>query len=163
MIQLPKFNSCSADGTASVNREDSFMAFQSKTAFNTRKSPEDILQEELLKERAAVLGRAGESVSRALDKLRTIEASLEQHLSQFRDLERSIAQDKNTARQLGEQHRQMLQEINREICKYNGAREYAALRHHYLIVTREAMGIRRHHWVEQHYRVPPRKKHLQDG
>jgi hypothetical protein len=37
------------------------------------------------------------------------------------------------------------------------------MRHYYLIVTREAMGMRRHHWVEQHYRVPPPKKHLQDG
>jgi hypothetical protein len=57
----------------------------------------------------------------------------------------------------------MMIEINREISKYNGAREYALMRHYYLIVTREAMGIRRHHWVEQHYRIPPRRKHLQDG
>jgi len=51
-------------------------------------------------------------------------------------------------------------EINREISRYNRAREYAALRYHYLIITREAMGLRRHKWVEEIYRVPPRRKHL---
>jgi hypothetical protein len=58
--------------------------------------------------------------------------------------------------------RQMVVEINREISRFNRVREYALMRHYYLIVTREAMGMRRHHWVDQHYRVPPRKKHLQD-
>jgi hypothetical protein len=132
-------------------------------ALNPNKSPDNILQEELLQERAAVLGRAGESVSKALEKLRIMESRLEQHLIRFRDLEQLIAQDKNAARHLGDLRRQMMVEINREISKYNGAREYALLRHYYLIVTREAMGLRRHHWVEQHYRVPPRKQHLQDG
>lgn len=126
-------------------------------------SPEDILQEEFLQERAAVLGRAGESVSRALEKLRSIERRLEEHLGRFRDIEKSITQDRSGASHLGGLRRQAMAEINREISKYNGAREYALMRHYYLIVTREAMGMRRHHWVEQHYRVPPRKKHLQDG
>jgi hypothetical protein len=130
---------------------------------NANKSPEDFLQEEFLQERAAVLGRAGDSVSRALESLWGIENSLDERLRRLRELEQLISQDGKSVRNSGGLRRQMMIEINREISKFNGAREYALMRHYYLIVTREAMGIRRHHWVEQHYRIPPRKKHLQDG
>ena len=133
-----------------------------KMAFNNNKSPEDILQEEFLQEKAAVLGRAGESVSKALEKLQGIEKSLKERLIRLRDIERSIRQDCPDIDNMGGLRRQIMIEINKEINKYNRAREYASTRYYYLIVTREAMGMRRHHWVEQHYRVPPRKKHLQD-
>jgi len=131
-------------------------------ALDKSKRPEDVLQEEFLRERAAVLGRAGDSVSRALEKLRSIESSLEERMSRWADIERLVPQDLNDARNLGRLRRQMVVEINREISRFNRVREYAMMRHYYLIVTREAMGMRRHHWVDQHYRVPPRKKHLQD-
>jgi hypothetical protein len=134
-----------------------------KMGLNANKSPEDFLQEEFLQEKAAVLGRAGDSVSRALEKLRGIENSLEERLNRAKELEQLISQDGKSVGNLRGLRRQMMLEINREISKYNGAREYALMRHYYLIVTREAMGIRRHHWVEQHYRIPPRRKHLQDG
>jgi hypothetical protein len=147
----------------SVSRDNDFFSQSIKMALNTNKSPEDLLQEEFLQERAAVLGRAGDSVSRALEKLRGIETSLEERLCRFKELEQLITQDCKNVRNLVGLRRQMMLEINREISKYNGAREYALMRHYYLIVTREAMGIRRHHWVEQHYRIPERKKHLQDG
>ncbi len=84
-------------------------------------------------------------------------------MGRLADIERLVSQDLTDARKLGRLRRQMVVEINREISKFNGAREYALKRHYYLIITREAMGMRRHHWVDQHYRVPPRKKHLQDG
>jgi hypothetical protein len=132
-------------------------------ALNKNKSSEDVLQEEFLRERAAVLGRAGESVSRALEKLRSIENSLEERMGRLAEIERLVPQDLTEDGSLGRLRRQMVVEINREISKFNGAREYALVSHYYLIVTREAMGMRRHHWVDQHYRVPPRKKHLQDG
>jgi hypothetical protein len=131
-------------------------------ALNSAKSPENILQEELLQERAAVLGRAGESVSSALETLRRIEVGLERSLGRLEEIDRRLSRDID-AGGLGRLRRQVLTEINREIGKYNRAREQALLRHYYLIVTREAMGLRRHHWVEQHYRVPPRKRPLQDG
>lgn len=129
---------------------------------NSAKSPENILQEELLQERAAVLGRAGDSVSSALETLRRIEVGLEKSLGRLEEIDRRLSRDTG-AGGLGRLRRQVLTEINREIGKYNRAREQALLRHYYLIVTREAMGLRRHHWVEQHYRVPPRKRPLQDG
>jgi hypothetical protein len=131
-------------------------------ALNSAKSPENILQEELLQERAAVLGRAGDSVSSALETLRRIEVGLERSLGRLEDIDRRLSRGID-AGGLGRLRRQVLTEINREIGKYNRAREQALLRHYYLIVTREAMGLRRHHWVEQHYRVPPRKRPLQDG
>jgi len=84
-------------------------------------------------------------------------------MSRLAEIERLVSQDLTDDRSLGRLRRQMVVEINREISKFNGAREYALMRHYYLIVTREAMGMRRHHWVDQHYRVPPPKKHLQDG
>jgi len=84
-------------------------------------------------------------------------------MSRLADIERLVSQDLTDAGSLGRLRRQMVVEINRKISKFNGAREDALMSHYYLIVTREAMGMRRHHWVDQHYRVPPRKKHLQDG
>jgi hypothetical protein len=132
-------------------------------ALNKNKSTEDVLQEEFLRERAAVLGRAGECVSSALEKLHSIENSLEERMGRLAEIERLVSQDLTDARNLGQLRRQIVAEINREISRFNGAREHALRRLYYLIVTREAMGMRRHHWVDQHYRVPPRKKHLQDG
>lgn len=121
---------------------------------HTNKSPDEILQEEFLQERAAVLGRAGDSMSKVLEKLHNIEKKIEACLNRLKEMEASSG--KNRSRH------QMILEINREINKYNQAREYALLRYYYLIVTREAMGMRRHHWVEQQYPVPPRKKRRQD-
>jgi hypothetical protein len=132
-------------------------------ALNKNKSTEDVLQEEFLRERAAVLGRAGDSVSRALEKLHSIENSLEERMDRLAEIERLVSQDLTDARNLSQLRRQIVAEINWEISRFNGAREYALMRLYYLIVTREAMGMRRHHWVDQHYRVPPRKKHLQDN
>lgn len=121
---------------------------------NMNKSPDEILQEEFLQERAAVLGRAGDSVSQALEKLRRIERRIEARLSRLGEM----------AEQRGESvsRHQVIREINREINHFNRTREHALLRYYYLIVTREAMGMRRHQWVEKHYAVPPSKRHLQD-
>ncbi len=121
---------------------------------NVSKSPDEILQEEFLQERAAVLGRAGDSVSQALEKLRRIEHRIEMRLRRLGKLEDPSGESAS--------RHQTIREINGEINLYNRAREYALLRYYYLIVTREAMGMRRHHWVEKHYAVPPRKRHLQD-
>jgi len=83
-------------------------------------------------------------------------------MDRLAEIERLVSQDLTDVRSLSQLRRQIVAEINWEISRFNGAREYALMRLYYLIVTREAMGMRRHHWVDQHYRVPPRKKHLQD-
>lgn len=125
------------------------------------KPPEDILKEEFLQERAALLGRAGEKVSAAIEKLRGIEEIIEKRLSHLDQIvEKCRAQYGDG--ELVSLRRQILKEINVEIGKFNRAREHAKVRYYYLVVTREAMGMNRHHWIEDVYRIPPRKKQLRD-
>jgi hypothetical protein len=128
---------------------------------NREKNPEDILREEFLQERAAVLGRAGEKLSHALEKLYGIEKSIEERFMYFNQIIEKCRTQYNDS-SLISLRRQALKDINVEIGRFNRAREYAKVRYYYLIVTREAMGIRRHHWIEDVYGIPPRKKHLQD-
>ena len=126
-----------------------------------KKDTENILQEEILQERAAVLGRAGEKLNAALEKMQSIDRVIEerfQHLSALVEK----GKDEHHHIELVSVRKKMVKEINGEIGKYNHAREYAKLRYYYLIVTREAMGMRRHHWVEEIYKIPPRKKYLRD-
>jgi histidinol phosphatase-like PHP family hydrolase len=103
-------------------------------------------QEEIFKERAEALGRAGESLSAALRELREIKEKIDSKLEFIRS--------NNDAVEV------TVREINREIDRYNRIREYAKLRYYYLIVIREAVGFRRHKYVEEIYRIPPQKRHL---
>jgi hypothetical protein len=125
------------------------------------KDPENILREEMLKERAEVLGRAGEKLAAALEKMKTIDQDIDERLKQFRIVAKKYEENGDDDR-LVSMKKDMAGEINREIGKFNRAREYAKLRYYYLIVTREAMGMRRHHWVDEWYRIPPRKPHFRD-
>lgn len=109
-----------------------------------RKSSWEKTQEELLKERAEVLGRAGEALATALSDLDKIGRSISESIRKAGEYPGS----------------ETLTEINAEIRQYNRAREYAQLRYYYLIVTREAMGFRRHKAVEEVYKIPPKKKYL---
>jgi hypothetical protein len=125
------------------------------------KDPENILREEMLKERAEVLGRAGEKLAAALEKMKTIEQDIDERLKQFRIVAKKYEENGDDDK-LVSMKKDIAGEINREIGKFNRAREYAKLRYYYLIVTREAMGMRRHHWVDEWYRIPPRKPHFRD-
>jgi hypothetical protein len=123
--------------------------------------PENILREEMLQERAAVLGRAGQKVSAALDNMRLIDRVIQEQLIYFRKIVKKCKEVPDDDK-LVSSRQTTIREINSEIGKFNHAREYAKLRYYYLIVTREAMGMRRHHWVEETYRIPPRKKYIRD-
>ena len=125
------------------------------------KDPENILREEMLKERAEVLGRAGEKLAAAIEKMSTIEQGIDERLKHFRSVAKGYEENGNNDK-LASMKKDIAGEINREIGKFNRAREYAKLRYYYLIVTREAMGMRRHHWVDEWYRIPPRKPHFRD-
>jgi len=127
-----------------------------------QKDPENILREEMMKERAEVLGRAGEKLSVAIEKMRTIEQVIEERLKKYHSIVEKYGEVYDDNR-LVSRRQKIVKEINGEIGKFNHAREYAKLRYYYLIVTREAMGMRRHHWVEESYRIPPRKKYLRDA
>ncbi len=87
-----------------------------------------------------MLGRAGEALSLAIQNVEKIGRVIDLILAEGIPDETSW------------------RELNREITKFNAAREHAKLRYYYLIVTREAMGFRRHVSVEEAYRIPPRKK-----
>ena len=125
------------------------------------KDAENILREEMLQERAAVLGRAGEKLNAALEKMRLIDRFIEERIQHFTALAEN-GKGKDDHNEFVSLRKKIVKEINGEISKYNHAREYAKLRYYYLIVTREAMGMRRHHWVEEIYRIPPRRKYLRD-
>ena len=113
------------------------------------KTIDDILREEFLKERAVVLGRTGESVARAIARL--------QHLAQIIENRHQECHDLRTAKESA------VNDINSKIAQYNRLWDHAQLRYYYLIVTREAMGLRSHHRVEEIYRIPPKKKQLSGG
>ena len=125
------------------------------------KDPENILREEMLKERAEVLGRAGEKLAAAIEKMSIIEQGIDERLKHFHSVAKKYEENGDDDK-LVSMKNDVAGEINREIGKFNRAREYAKLRYYYLIVTREAMGMRRHHWVDEWYRIPPRKPHFRD-
>ncbi len=125
------------------------------------KDPENILREEMLKERAEVLGRAGERLATSIEKMSIIEQGIDERLQHFRLVVKKC-EKRGGDNEIASLKQDILGENNREIGKFNRAREYAKLRYYYLIVTREAMGMRRHHWVDEWYRIPPRKPHFRD-
>ena len=125
------------------------------------KDPENILREEMLKERAEVLGRAGERLATSIEKMSIIEQGIDERLQHFRLVVKKC-EKRGGDNEIASLKQDILGEINREIGKFNRAREYAKVRYYYLIVTREAMGMRRHHWVDEWYRIPPRKPHFRD-
>jgi hypothetical protein len=124
-------------------------------------TPENILQQEILRERAEVLGRAGASVDQALERLRRLASSIERRCSALEGMgDRPLFSSGNLDRS---SRSAIIAEINREIAAYNQLREYACLRYHYLIITREALGLRGHHRVEELYAIPPKKKAIQES
>ena len=127
-----------------------------------RRTGEDILQEELLQEKAQVLGRAGESVSRVLERLREIEGVIDALLQKPRQGLRGVTGQSSDPEESARPGTQRVQAVNEEIRRYNALREEAKVRFYYLIVTREAMGLRRHHLMEEIYGIPPRKRFLRE-
>jgi hypothetical protein len=116
-----------------------------------RKNGFEKTQEEIFQERAEVLYLTGCKLSEALDRLRKIEEKIEAKLDILRESAKG-GLDKDC--------RELFKETNKEIRKYNKAREHAKLRYYYLIVTREALGFRRHKWVDEMYKIPPKKEIL---
>jgi len=127
------------------------------------KSPDEILQEEFLRERAEVLGRAGTRVLESLNTLRRIEEEIAAAQGRYEELAPVQAVNSPGGGESRTQWVRLRREIDAQVHRYNRVREEAKLRYYYLIVTREALGLRRHHWVEAAYRIPPKKAMPQDG
>lgn len=126
---------------------------------NTRKTTQDILQEEMLRERAAVLARAGERLAAAMEKLEKIEGEVSEALALWRG--RGEEDCLPAAKGQAARHR-LFGEINAKIRAYNRQREQVKTRYYYLIVTREALGLIHHQRLAEIYRLPPKKHCLQE-
>jgi len=121
-----------------------------------REESHDTLCEELLRERAAVLARAGRAVEDALAEL----TKLEHHITIIQEqLKTLMIQDHDADNIQGQQL--LIAEINSIIDQFNTVRKTAQLKYYYLIVTREAMGLRRHNMIQEIYIIPARKKKMQ--
>jgi hypothetical protein len=89
------------------------------------------LQQEIVKEKAAALGRAGERLEAALDEARRLALTLD-----------------------GEANPEQRAERLRE---YEAARRRAATARTMLLIQREAIGLRHHRVVDQQFPEPPRR------
>lgn len=119
---------------------------------NTKKTTQDVLQEEILRERVSALVRSGERLTDALDELRRIEKEVAEATALWtREVETGGSGSVASA---------LLQEMNAKIRAYNRQREHVKTRYYYLIVTREALGIIHHERLEEIYRIPPKKRCL---
>lgn len=121
-----------------------------------KETQHESLCEELLRERAAVLSRAGFAVEDALELLMKIERQIEQKTEHLRFVQ-------NTGSDLRNIHNtsSIFEEINSIIDQFNTIRQRAEIQYYYLIVTREALGLRRHETVQRLYQIPPKKKKMQ--
>ncbi|HPC03556.1 MAG TPA: hypothetical protein PKY58_05795 [Syntrophales bacterium] len=121
----------------------------------------DQTQEDILRERANVLARAGDSVWFALERLRILDGEINRKMELYRRASTRIELARDVRERLRRFTADLVEDINDGIVRYNEAREYAKVRYYYLIVTREAMGFRRHQTVEEIYRIPEKKRTIE--
>ncbi len=117
---------------------------------SARENHHESLIDEMLRERAAVLSRAGFAVEEALEKLIAIDRQLEEKILYWQCRNHDLPDRQPD-----------FEEINGLIDQFNTARQKAEVQYYYLIVTREALGLRRHETVQKLYQIPPKKKKIQ--
>jgi len=116
----------------------------------------DALCEELLRERAAVLSRAGIAVEDAIAELTKLDYEIQTRNEQLESLRRHKQVPDNL-----NQQQALIEEINITIDQFNTVRKKAQRKYYYLIVTREALGLRRHNMIQEIYGIPVKKKKMQ--
>jgi len=128
------------------------------TVKKTRETHNNNICEEILRERASVLSRAGMAVSDAINLLRKLDGQIQEKVSLMDDLrgKENTSFERQKRVSLGK-------EINASIEKFNELREKTKLRYYYLIVTREALGLRRHDIIFEIYKIPDKKNRFNDG
>jgi hypothetical protein len=126
-----------------------------KTIQKIKNSRQDNLLEELLREKAAVLTRAGMAVEEVIEKLMCIEREIEIKISLLKSID---CDDGNS--DLSRRKKLICEEINYNVNKFNSIRQKAQLQYYYLIVTREALGLRRHEMVQKMYKIPDKKEKM---
>ena len=142
---------------------------------NPKKTAQDVLRDEMLRERAATLARAGERLAGALEKLHGMEGEIAAGMAVCGAGEkagmaarhRGEAPDglatRGTGTGEGGGRQLFLRELNGKIRSYNKQRENVRTLYYYLIVTREALGMIHHQRLEEYYRIPPKKNCLPEG
>jgi hypothetical protein len=96
------------------------------------------------------------AVDEAIEQLMRIDREIEAKIS----LLNSFSWNKHASEML--QKKQMVcEEINLSIDQFNAIRQKAQLQYYYLIVTREALGLRRHEMIQEIYRIPAKKEKIQ--
>jgi len=114
---------------------------------------QDNLLEELLREKAAVLTRANWAVEEVIEKLMKIERGIEEKKSLL-----NFSDGDKDSLEISRYKQLICEEINLSIEKFNAVHKKAQTQYYYLIVTREALGLRRHEMVQKIYRIPDKKK-----
>lgn len=114
---------------------------------------QDNIIEELLREKAAVLARAGMAVEDVLEKLTRIEREIEE-----KEMLLNLLEGHDACSELSREKQLICDAINISIDKFNIMHKKAETQYYYLIVTREALGLRRHEMVQKMYRIPDKKK-----
>lgn len=123
---------------------------------SSREEVHDVLCEEFLRERAAVLSRAGMAVEKVLAELALLDQTIQLKSEQLGILTQNDPLDYGFA-----QWRELVSDINASIDQFNSIRKKAQLKYYYFIVTREALGLRRHDRVQEIYKIPVKKKKVQ--
>lgn len=116
---------------------------------------QDNLLEELLREKAAVLSRAGMAVDDVIGQLKRANNEIEVKIS----ILKTFSGDKHAPGIL-QKKQSIHEEINLSIDHFNAIRQKAQLQYYYLIVTREALGLRRHEMIQEIYRIPEKKEKI---
>ncbi len=119
---------------------------------------QEVLIEDFLREKAAVLARAGFAVEDAINKLMGIEKEIEEKKSLL-----NLSGPDNPAALKSGDRQSICNDINIIIEKYNSFHKKVETQYYYLIVTREALGLRRHDMIQKMYRIPDRKKKFELG
>ncbi|MCX6224702.1 MAG: hypothetical protein NTV01_08130 [Bacteroidia bacterium] len=126
-----------------------------QTSQKRKTEQHESLCEELLREKAAVLSRAGMAVDEAIEQLMRIDREIEAKIFFLN----SISWNKHD-QEIFKKNQLFFEDINISIDQFNTARQKAQLQYYYLIVTREALGLRRHEMVHDIYRIPDKKEKI---
>ncbi len=124
-----------------------------------KKSTPESIEEELGQERAEVLARAGNRLARDLERLEALARLLEEKRLAYAGAGKEAGGHPEDFPE-DKFHPGAIADINDLVIKYNRIREEALLSAYYLLVTREALGLRNHKWVEEYYPIPGKKSLL---
>jgi hypothetical protein len=92
-------------------------------------------------------------VEDALDELAKIDRIIRKKTNELK-----LSMKNGQAPELQVKRDAAIEEINLFIEKFNSTCSIAQLKYYYLIVTREALGLRRHDMIQEIYRIPEKKK-----